>query len=240
MSPKFLNNIYLHHQKKIGRTWKSKSNLRPSIFFPCTFIFLFIYSHVHTLFGSFLPMLFFKHLKQVKYSYSFFSLVDGTGVWIRTPCLLRRLSINWTTPLAFFCNEFFQDRVSRTICPGWLQTMILLISTSRVPRIIDVNPHCLAHVILLIDTTHNPVRLLPSFYRKNNRGIEYLVVFQDHESGMPRSWNSNPPSLFAECLLLITFLFYIWKIRLVLDFSSVSLEAGDSQVSFPKSAFVCQ
>jgi hypothetical protein len=31
------------------------------------------------------------------------------------------------------------------------------------------------------------VRLLPSFYRKNNRGIEYLVVFQDHESGMPRS-----------------------------------------------------
>jgi hypothetical protein len=30
----------------------------------------------------------------------------------------------------FYCDGFFQERISRTICPGWLQTMILLISAS--------------------------------------------------------------------------------------------------------------
>jgi hypothetical protein len=30
----------------------------------------------------------------------------------------------------FFCNFFFQARVSKTICPGWPQTTILLISAS--------------------------------------------------------------------------------------------------------------
>jgi hypothetical protein len=30
----------------------------------------------------------------------------------------------------FFVMDIFQDRVLRTICPGWLQTMILLISAS--------------------------------------------------------------------------------------------------------------
>jgi hypothetical protein len=29
-----------------------------------------------------------------------------------------------------FCGGFFQDRVSRTICPSWLQIAILLISAS--------------------------------------------------------------------------------------------------------------
>jgi hypothetical protein len=28
------------------------------------------------------------------------------------------------------CEGFFQDRVSRTICQGWLRTVILLISAS--------------------------------------------------------------------------------------------------------------
>jgi hypothetical protein len=34
----------------------------------------------------------------------------------------------YTTPPAHFCDGFFQDRVLRTICLGWLQTAILLIS----------------------------------------------------------------------------------------------------------------
>jgi hypothetical protein len=38
---------------------------------------------------------------------------------------------------------FFQDRVSQTICSGWLQTTILLISASRVARItgMGTQPH---------------------------------------------------------------------------------------------------
>jgi hypothetical protein len=47
------------------------------------------------------------------------------------------------TPLAtlpaFFCDGFFQDRVSWTSCPGWLQTVILLISASWVARITGVS-----------------------------------------------------------------------------------------------------
>jgi hypothetical protein len=38
-----------------------------------------------------------------------------------------------------FCVRYFQDRVSCTICPGWFQTVILLISASWVARIIGVS-----------------------------------------------------------------------------------------------------
>jgi hypothetical protein len=34
------------------------------------------------------------------------------------------------TPLALFCEGFFRDTVSQTICPDWLQTLILLIPAS--------------------------------------------------------------------------------------------------------------
>jgi hypothetical protein len=34
-----------------------------------------------------------------------------------------------------FCVGYFPDGASWTICPGWLQTMILLISASQVARI---------------------------------------------------------------------------------------------------------
>jgi hypothetical protein len=45
----------------------------------------------------------------------------------------------WATPLAFFVMGFFQDRISRTVCPGWLQTLILLISASPIARITGVS-----------------------------------------------------------------------------------------------------
>jgi hypothetical protein len=46
----------------------------------------------------------------------------------------------WATPPApLFCDGFFLDRVSPTICPGWLQTPILLISASWVVRIIRMS-----------------------------------------------------------------------------------------------------
>jgi hypothetical protein len=34
---------------------------------------------------------------------------------------------------------FFQDRVSGTICPGWLRTMILLISAFCIARITGIS-----------------------------------------------------------------------------------------------------
>jgi hypothetical protein len=45
----------------------------------------------------------------------------------------------WATPLALFCNEIFQDRVSWTICPDWFPAVILLISASWVANITGVS-----------------------------------------------------------------------------------------------------
>jgi hypothetical protein len=52
----------------------------------------------------------------------------------------------WATPPILFCEGFFQDRVSQTICPGWLQTTILLISASWVARIRGVSRQGLAWI----------------------------------------------------------------------------------------------
>jgi hypothetical protein len=38
-----------------------------------------------------------------------------------------------------FCCGYFGDRVSRNICPGWPQIVILLISASQVARITGMN-----------------------------------------------------------------------------------------------------
>jgi hypothetical protein len=54
----------------------------------------------------------------------------------------------WATPPALFCDGFFQDRGSWTICLGWLRTVILLISASWVARVIGVShwhPACDKH-----------------------------------------------------------------------------------------------
>jgi hypothetical protein len=39
----------------------------------------------------------------------------------------------------YFCEGFFKIGSHRTICPGWLQIVILLISVSLVARITDVS-----------------------------------------------------------------------------------------------------
>jgi hypothetical protein len=52
---------------------------------------------------------------------------------LRTSGLLGRCS--WAIPTVLFCAAYFWDRVLWTICLGWLQTTILLISASWVARI---------------------------------------------------------------------------------------------------------
>jgi hypothetical protein len=56
----------------------------------------------------------------------------------------------WATLPALPCDVYFRDRVSRTICLGWLQTIILLVSTSWVARIIGVSHQHLAISLFLI------------------------------------------------------------------------------------------
>jgi hypothetical protein len=50
----------------------------------------------------------------------------------------------WASLLALFCDGSFWDRVSQTICPGWVRTTILLISASCVARNIGMSHWCLA------------------------------------------------------------------------------------------------
>jgi hypothetical protein len=58
----------------------------------------------------------------------------------------------WATPLALFCAGHFQDRVSQTICPGCLQSMIILISAFWVAGITGV---CHQHSACHSDTSYN-------------------------------------------------------------------------------------
>jgi hypothetical protein len=51
---------------------------------------------------------------------------------------LRAYTLSHSTS-PFFCYGFFWDRVFRTICLGWLWTVILLISASWAVRITSVN-----------------------------------------------------------------------------------------------------
>jgi hypothetical protein len=53
----------------------------------------------------------------------------------------------WATPPALFCDGFFQDRVSQTICPEGLQTTatVLLMFASWIARITGTSHQCLAH-----------------------------------------------------------------------------------------------
>jgi hypothetical protein len=50
----------------------------------------------------------------------------------------------WVTPPALFLWRVFRDGVSQTICPGWLQTAILLISASQIVRITGMSHQLLA------------------------------------------------------------------------------------------------
>jgi hypothetical protein len=56
-----------------------------------------------------------------------------------------------------FCVGYFQDRVSQTVCPGWLQTGIFLISASWVARIIGMSHWCQTTLMFLTCTI--PTRL---------------------------------------------------------------------------------
>jgi hypothetical protein len=52
----------------------------------------------------------------------------------------------WGSPPALFWTVFW-DRVLRTTCPGWLWTVILLISASWVAQITDMSHWCLAYKV---------------------------------------------------------------------------------------------
>jgi hypothetical protein len=67
---------------------------------------------------------------------------------LRALCLPGRCSATGATLPALFCVWYCQDRVFQAVCPGWLQTTIILISASWVTRITGVShwyPACYSY-----------------------------------------------------------------------------------------------
>jgi hypothetical protein len=79
------------------------------------------------------------------FSFFFFS----TGAWIE----YYWVGLHFESPHQLsFMMGFFQGSVSWTICLGWVQTVILLISASWVARITGVSHKCLAGLFLRLST----------------------------------------------------------------------------------------
>jgi hypothetical protein len=72
----------------------------------------------------------------------FFFFFAVLGIELRVSHLLSRCSTTWSTLPALLCVAYFQDRVSQTLCPVWLQTTTLLITASWVARIIALSHWC--------------------------------------------------------------------------------------------------
>jgi hypothetical protein len=73
-----------------------------------------------------------------------------------------------TSPFFCVCDRFFRDRVWQTLYLGWLQTVILLISASRVARITSMSHWCPAVTFLTgscifaqVNLDHSPVYAPP-------------------------------------------------------------------------------
>jgi hypothetical protein len=79
--------------------------------------------------------------------------VDNLRLFFSVLCLNSGPTL-WVTPPALFCERFFWDRILWTICIGWLQTVILLISVSQIARIIGVSHQCPAKAFFMI-VCHN-------------------------------------------------------------------------------------
>jgi hypothetical protein len=69
--------------------------------------------------------------------YVLFGFLSFCFVFMVLGFVLRAYILSYS--ISTFCGGFFRDRVLRTICLGWLQTAILLISASWVTRITGVS-----------------------------------------------------------------------------------------------------
>jgi hypothetical protein len=122
----------------------------------------------------------------------YFFLVVVLEFELRALHLLVRCSITWATlPAFFFCElcvlGIFQDRVLRTICPGWLQTAVFLISAFWVARItwlrsfnMNSTDKCifLSHLLLWSNVRNH--RLLLSLWILKVLGFFFIFYFWWH------------------------------------------------------------
>jgi hypothetical protein len=70
-----------------------------------------------------------------------FSFLVGLGFELRASHLQSSSSTTWAMPPVHFVLVILEMGVSQTICSGWPQTLILLISVSQVASVIGMS-HC--------------------------------------------------------------------------------------------------
>jgi hypothetical protein len=114
------------------------------------FIFL-IHSHSHPLSSEqWLPDLGTYHTPMLNF------LGSGTGIWTQGFKLGKQARYHLNHNSAPFFLGYFGDRVSWTICLGWPQTVMILISASQVTRIIGISHQSLdnAQVLMEMNSSH--------------------------------------------------------------------------------------
>jgi hypothetical protein len=141
------------------------------------------------------------------------------------------------TPPSLFCDGYFRDRVSQTVCPGWLWTAILLISASWVVRITGMSHQHPAHTEVL--RTEKIWYMQPTLKKFRSVGGVFQVTKHLPSKCTALSWNLSTAKKkkkrkfrrknhtylerwrenLARCLKIVIFvsrvcgssLFYSWK-----------------------------
>jgi hypothetical protein len=101
------------------------------------------------------PYNFSLHFSYYEWNWEFFAWLDviyilfkvfffcSTETWTQSLHLVSQPG-PLHQPLLYMCGGFFQERFSQSICLGWFQTVIILISASRVASMTGVSQWCLA------------------------------------------------------------------------------------------------
>jgi hypothetical protein len=117
---------------------------------------------------------------------------DGSLVLCVCVCVCERETEVWTQGLhleplhwPYFCEGFFEMESRRTICLGWLWTVILLISASWVARITGMSHQCPVE----------PCSLRTAHSHKNSCHKTRTNSFWEQPTHFPLGHTSERPSL---------------------------------------------
>jgi hypothetical protein len=100
----------------------------------------------------------------------------------------------WALHQPFLVTGFFQDRVSITICKGWLQTLILLISAFWVTRTTVVSHQCPAWIFFTNCSALYKCKIV-CVYPEKNLNLAYIG-----ERGTCWSYLLTPGEHFILCV----------------------------------------
>jgi hypothetical protein len=106
------------------------------------------------------------------------------------PGLAKLMLYHLSHTYSSFCSGYFGDGVSRTICLGWPQTLILPISASQVAKITCVSPsHQALYCILIFPLALSGCKYCCTFFSISSPISKVLTSFKISTDS---SWLSQP------------------------------------------------